>query len=98
MGLSLYALFSHAKWDWARAATREGDERQKLVADESARVAFALVLVTSLVGSVWEMYLQRFPGAFPLVGAIAGATYLVTVALLSRESREAPDVLRHQDT
>ena len=91
-GLASVLLFTldcvaiHPNWDLALIIRREGDERQVRVTDRSARTAFLVVLAVCLFGSTVELGIQRSPGAFSLIGWLAGAVYLLSVVVLMRRS------------
>ncbi len=91
-GLAFALLFTldcvamHPRWDLALIIRREGDERQVRVTDRSARTAFLVVIAVCLFGSTMELGIHRSPGAFSLIGWLAGAAYLVSVVILMRRS------------
>ena len=86
-----YAVAATASFVWAGGSgdvaaimRAGGDERQRAIDVEATAVTGLVLIVAIVVGGVVELFRTGSMGQYGLMGALAGTTYAVSLAVLRR--------------
>jgi len=77
-------LWAGGSGDVAAIMRAEGDERQRAIDVEATAVTGLVLIVAIVVGGVVELFRTGSMGQYGLMGALAGTTYAVSLAVLRR--------------